>query len=288
LKGAASITHNGATAPLKIGAPVFIGDLLQTGPAATLGVTFDDETTFNLSENASITVDEFVYQASGARNSAAYNVIRGTVAFVAQEIAKTGDMRISTPTATLGIRGTTGVVEIPPGTTPTGIGDVSIKLYPDADGKVGRIEVFGERGRQLGILARAATGFSVRGLSERGPNQQVAVSLLSISPQEATRDRAFVRQVFAARTAGQRFIAERRNLRLQRGPAIQQRPELQQRPGLQPRRGLQAPQQPPGLQRLQRDPSLQRQRSGAQGLPYPPRGQGQQRRDRAPRRLPPQ
>jgi hypothetical protein len=176
-------------------------------------------------------------------------------------------MRILTPTATLGIRGTTGVVEIPQGTTATGGVDVSIKLYPDADGKVGRIEVFGERGAQLGILVQAATGFIVRALSLRGPNQQFAVSLLSISPQEAARDRAFVRQTFAARTAGERLISQRRNLRLQRlqpGPARQQRRELQQRQRLQQRPGLQGPRQQlqrqPGLQRLQRGQVPQQQR----------------------------
>ena len=35
------------------------------------------------------------------------------MAFVAAAVAKTGDMKISTPTSTLGIRGTTGLVEVP-------------------------------------------------------------------------------------------------------------------------------------------------------------------------------
>ena len=87
--------------------------------------------------------------------------MRGTVAFTANQVAKTGDMKIATP-ATLGIRGTTGVVEVPPGATPGSTGEVAVKLYADQDGRVGRIELFGAGNARLGELTRAATGFSLR------------------------------------------------------------------------------------------------------------------------------
>src|SRR5438128_575048 len=80
---------------------------------SSLGVTFDDETTLNLSANARIAVNEFVYQEGSKSNVALFNVVRGTVAFVAGQAAKTGDMKITMPNATLGIRGTTGVVDVP-------------------------------------------------------------------------------------------------------------------------------------------------------------------------------
>ena len=54
--------------------------LTQTRSAA-LGITFDDETTFNLSANANITVDEFIYQEGGKNNSALFKIARGTVVF---------------------------------------------------------------------------------------------------------------------------------------------------------------------------------------------------------------
>ena len=73
----------------------------------------DDETTFNLSANANITVDEFIYEEGGKNNSALFKIARGTVAFAAHQVAKTGDMKIATPTATMGIRGTSGVSQYP-------------------------------------------------------------------------------------------------------------------------------------------------------------------------------
>ena len=145
LQGSASVTRNNATSALALRDPVYKNDVLQTKVDGTLGITFDDETTFTLKPNTQLAVDEFVYQEGGANNAAVFNVVRGTAAFVAAEVAHTGNMRIDTPSSTLGIRGTTGLVEVPEGGAAGG--QVSIKLYPDADGRVGRIEVFRPRRR---------------------------------------------------------------------------------------------------------------------------------------------
>ncbi len=110
----ATDTRKDTTSALKVGDSIFKGDVLQTGQGGALGITFDDESTFKLSANARIVVDELVY-SEGGKNSAVFNVSRGVVAFVAGKAAKTGDMKIVTPTATLGVRGTTGVIEVPEG-----------------------------------------------------------------------------------------------------------------------------------------------------------------------------
>ena len=156
VQGNATATRNGVSRRLNVQDPIFKGDLLRTGATASLGITFDDETTFNLSANATITVDEFVYEEGGKNNSALFKIARGTVAFAAHQVAKTGDMKIETPTSTLGIRGTSGVVEVPEGATPGTTGEVAVKLYADEDGRVGRIELFGAGGGpRLGLLTQA-------------------------------------------------------------------------------------------------------------------------------------
>ena len=256
LQGTASVTRNNATSALALRDPIYKSDVLQTNVDGTLGITFDDETTFTLKPNTRLAVDEFVYQEGGSDNAAIFNVVRGTAAFVAAEVAHTGNMKIDTPTSSLGIRGTTGLVEVPEGGA--GGGQVSIKLYPDADGRVGRIEVFGRDGAQLGILSRGATGFAVR----PGAGGRFTVAPLQISALQAERDRSFVRQTFAARTAGRQIIQQRRTLQQQ-----QQRNQLrpnqpnQQRPGQLPGR-----EQRPGLQ--QQRPEL-RTVPGGQPLPSP-------------------
>jgi len=209
LQGSATVVRNGARAPLKVQDEIFKGDVLQTGPGAKLGIIFDDETTFSLTANASMAVDDFVYEEGGGSNLARFKFVQGTVAFVAHAVAKTGDMTLSTPTATMGIRGTTGLVNVGAGGTTAGAD--AIKLYPDADGKVGRIEVRGRDGTALGVLTRPATGLSLQ--RGAGTGARVVATPLQISPQEAARDQHLVRQVHAERQQGQALVAQRRAAR---------------------------------------------------------------------------
>jgi hypothetical protein len=254
LQGTASVTRNNATSALQLRDTVYKNDVLQTNTDGTLGITFDDETTFTLKPNTRLAVDEFIYQQGGTDNAAVFNVLRGTAAFVAAEVAHTGDMKITTPSSTLGIRGTTGLVEVPEGGT-TG-GQVSIKLYPDADGRVGRIEVFGRDGAQLGILSRGATGFAIR----PGAGGRFTAAPLQISREEAERDRTFVRQTFAARTVGRQINQQRPTFQRQRNQLRPNQPN-QQRPGQLPGR-----EQRPGLQQQRPE---QRTVPGGQPLPSP-------------------
>jgi hypothetical protein len=162
LQGIATVMRgNAAPSRLKVSDGIYKKDALQTGANSSLGVTFDDETTLSLTANAGIVVNDFVYEEGGKGNSAAFNIARGTVAFVASLVAKNGDMTISTPTATLGIRGTTGVVDVPDNTA-AGAREAKIKLYPDADGRVGQIDVFNRQGGRLGTLTQGSNAFAIR------------------------------------------------------------------------------------------------------------------------------
>jgi len=211
LQGSATVVRKGANTALKVKDEIFKGDVLKTGPGATLGIILDDETTFSLTANASIAVDDFLYEEGGGANVGRFRFMQGTVAFVAQAVAKTGDMTMSTPTATMGIRGTTGLVNV--GANGATSGSDAIKLYPDADGKVGRIEVKGRDGTSLGVLTRPATGLSLqRGM---GAGARVVATPLQISPQQAALDRNLVSQVHAERQRGQALVAQRRASRPQ-------------------------------------------------------------------------
>jgi hypothetical protein len=272
LTGSATVTRNNASAPLKLKDDIFLNDVLQTLASSTLGVTFNDATTFNLTANAQIAVDSFVYEDRGKANAALFNVAKGTVAFVAAAVAKSGDMKISTPTATLGIRGTTGLVEVPEGGTAGAANNVAVKLYPDPDGKVGRIEINDRAGARLGFLTQGASGFTIR----PGAGGRFAAVPLTISPQQALRDQGFVRQVHAAQNFGRRIVTQRQ---------IQRRQNPSARPGLQRQNGRP---QPPGLPRQPGQPGLQRppgspglQRPGRQihpGLPRRPAAAPRQKR----------
>jgi len=207
LTGTATVTRgNAPPAPLKVSAPIFKNDELDTGANSTLGITFDDETTFSLSADTRIVVNNFVYQEGGSGNAASFNVATGTAAFVASHVAKTGDMTISTPDATLGIRGTTGVVDVP---ATGGAAAPTIKLYPDADGHVGQIEVFDRQGGRLGALTQGASAFSIR----LGANGRFAAVPYQIPAQEAARDRGVLQRLNITHNIGRRMAIQRRQIR---------------------------------------------------------------------------
>jgi FecR protein len=206
--GTASVTRNNATTPLKVKDDIYLNDVVQTGAKSALGITFIDATTFNLKANAQITIDTYVYEEGGKNNAGIFDVAKGTAAFVAAAVAKTGDMKITTPTATLGIRGTSGLVEVPEdGST---AGQNNIKLYPDADGHVGRIEVNDRSGARLGFLTQGASGFSVRPGIGGG---RVSAVPLFIPPQVIQRDQGFVRQVHSTQTFGRQVVQQQRDFR---------------------------------------------------------------------------
>ena len=209
LQGNAAVTRANATAiTLQVNDLIFKNDALQTGADSSLGITFDDETTFSLSANTRIVVDNFVYQEGGNGNTALFTVARGTAAFVASKVASTGDMKVATPIATMGIRGTTGVVEVPEAGAPGG-SEPRIKLYPDADGHVGRIEVFDRQGGRLGILTQGASAFALR----PGPGGRLQAVAFHIPPQEAARDRGVLQRLRDSHVIGRQQTIQRRQLR---------------------------------------------------------------------------
>jgi hypothetical protein len=96
----------------KVGDVVYQGDVVKTGADGRIGINFADGSSFNLSSNARIALDEFVYDPNSKSNSTFFNLTNGTITFVAGNVAKTGDMKVDTPVATMGIRGTTPHVEV--------------------------------------------------------------------------------------------------------------------------------------------------------------------------------
>ena len=291
--GSASVVRNNETTPLKVKDDIYLNDVVQTGAKSALGITFSDATTFNLKANSQITIDTYVYEDGGKQNAGVFDVAKGTVAFVAAAVAKTGDMKITTPTATLGIRGTTGLVEVPEGAAANNPNNVAIKLYPDADGRVGRIEVNDRAGARLGFLNQGSSGFTIRPGGAGG--MRFAAVPLTISPQQVLRDQGFVRQVHSTQNLGRRVFNEQRNFRranpgFNRGNAPRRGPQQnglpgQNRTGQQPGSPNRPGQQQPGLQNRpgQQQPGQQNRpgqqlqnRPGQPQQPGSPNRQGQQ------------
>ncbi len=112
LVGNATVIRNGVSIVLNLGDNVNQGDVVQSGSASTLGITFIDGSVFGLGANAKMVLNEMVYDPNGSSNSSLLSLVAGTISFVAGATAKHGDMKVDTPVATMGIRGTAVLCEI--------------------------------------------------------------------------------------------------------------------------------------------------------------------------------
>ena len=106
--GNVTVMRNGTAVALHVGDPVYKSDVVQTGADSSCGIGFPDGTALNLVANTRMALNDYVYDANGTSNDALFSLVQGGFAFVAGKVAHTGDMKINTPVATMGIRGTTG------------------------------------------------------------------------------------------------------------------------------------------------------------------------------------
>ncbi len=143
LIGSATAIRNGVSVILNNGDNVEKGDVVATGSDSTLGVTFIDGTVFGLSSNARMVLNEMVYDPNGSNNSSLISLVAGTISFVAGETAKHGDMKVDTPVATMGIRGTAVLVEIDFNVpNQNGLPDAKFQVLVEPDGTTGSYILF--------------------------------------------------------------------------------------------------------------------------------------------------
>ena len=96
------------TAAAAVGTPVHMNDELRTGARARLEVTFRDQTLLTLGENASVTIDRYVFNPNQGTGEMAVKATRGAMRFVTGKIGKMRDHNVTvvTPQAALAVRGT--------------------------------------------------------------------------------------------------------------------------------------------------------------------------------------
>ena len=74
----------------------------------TMRLDFMDDTRVDLTEHARLTIDEFVYDPNTSTGKLSLKASFGTIRYASGQIAKNSrqDVKISTPTAVIGVRGT--------------------------------------------------------------------------------------------------------------------------------------------------------------------------------------
>ena len=107
--GEATVTRlDGSVEAVRLGTKIYEGDVVETGAEGAVNISFTDETSFAVSQNAKMAIDEYVFDPateSGAQN---FSVLKGLFVFTSGLIGRDDpdDVHIETPVGSIGIRGT--------------------------------------------------------------------------------------------------------------------------------------------------------------------------------------
>nr|WP_245269071.1 VCBS domain-containing protein [Bradyrhizobium japonicum] len=187
LSGSATAIRNGVSVILNNGDNVEKGDVVSTGADSTLGITFIDGTVFGLSSNARMVLNEMVYDPNGSSNSSLLSLVAGTITFVAGETAKHGDMKVDTPVATMGIRGTAVLTQIN-FVVPAGGGDpqpqASFQVLVEPNGTTGSYILFDK----VTLLPIATVNQAGQMIQISGGNVSISNALMSPEVQKLITD----------------------------------------------------------------------------------------------------
>jgi FecR protein len=95
----------GGVVPVTQGDGVFRDEAVRTDADSTAKIVLIDATSLSLGPSSSIKIDRFVYSGTGQHGAIALNLAKGVFRFVTGDADKAA-YTITTPTATLGVRGT--------------------------------------------------------------------------------------------------------------------------------------------------------------------------------------
>jgi hypothetical protein len=112
--GQAEIVRSGARIVARVGDSLYEKDTIETGPDGSIGITFIDNTVMSSGPDSQIVLEDYKFNSSNFKGSMLADMNRGTVSMISGDIARSspGAMRVKTPTAILGVRGTRFVIEV--------------------------------------------------------------------------------------------------------------------------------------------------------------------------------
>lgn len=105
--GHVTVERRGASKPLAIGDHVYVADTVVTTDGS-VGITFQDNSMMSLGPNSRLSLDQFMFNATTQNGVFNSSLQKGTLAVKSGQIVRQTPeaMRIRTPAALLGVRGT--------------------------------------------------------------------------------------------------------------------------------------------------------------------------------------
>ena len=115
VSGQVFIQRTGNRVAAKVGDPLFEKDTIETGADGSIGVTFVDNTVMSTGPNSEVALDQYRFDSNNFNGSMLTDLNKGTISMISGDIAKSSPeaMKVKTPSAILGVRGTHFAVQVP-------------------------------------------------------------------------------------------------------------------------------------------------------------------------------
>ena len=131
LRGTGEITRadSSETLTAELDSDIFSYDDVRTGNGR-MAIQFVDDSILKLTEHSKVVIDKFIFDPDPSKSQMAFNMASGTARFITGKLGMINkeNISITTPTATIGIRGTDFT------TTVDELGRSLVILLPDQDG----------------------------------------------------------------------------------------------------------------------------------------------------------
>jgi hypothetical protein len=193
-----SIVRKSATLAASKGSGVEADDNVRT-TAGKVGITFTDNTRVQINENSKLVIDSFVFDPNNKKGGKlAMKVAMGTVRYASGAVAHNNpdSVKLTTPTATIAVRGTDFTMTVDE------LGRSTVILLPscpkgwtdiERDCKTGKIEVITDEGRVIMDKAFQATRVDSRESKPFKPtilnlSEDMINNLLILSPPKELRE----------------------------------------------------------------------------------------------------
>jgi hypothetical protein len=193
-----SIVRKSATLAVSKGSGVEADDNVRT-TAGKVGITFTDNTRVQINENSKLVIDSFVFDPNNKKGGKlAMKVAMGTVRYASGAVAHNNpdSVKLTTPTATIAVRGTDFTMTVDE------LGRSTVILLPscpkgwidlERDCKTGKIEVITDEGKVIMDKAFQATRVDSRESKPFKPtilnlSEDMINNLLLLSPPKELRE----------------------------------------------------------------------------------------------------
>ncbi len=157
---ASQVPPQGTRTDLRLSDPIIRNAELATAERGAIEVTFLDGSRLTMGQNSRLRVDEYVYGGPGGAGKQTIRYTKGLFRFVSGSIPKK-DVRIETPTVSIGIRGTIFRTAI----GDDGAGAVSVEFGPNGE-EYEVVLTSKETGKSVTLRSGQKVGFDNGGVFE--------------------------------------------------------------------------------------------------------------------------